>query len=269
MKNTKVSKVMLSTLVTGGIVFGSLVAIDATDAEAPNITKGETQIELPSSALSFKNSEQIVKEIRAEGERLQYEREERLRIELEKARVAEEARLAKIEAERKAKEEAERKAREEAERQRQAELQRQREAQQAQQAKVAQAQAQAQAKAQQKQTQQNQAQSKSGIAMNGSYYTPYCTGCSGVTATGYDVRGSIYVDGMRVVAVDPNVIPLYSIVEVSTPYETFKAIALDTGGAIKGHKVDILVADKKTAYNLGRHTVYVKVLKSGKQKERK
>ena len=253
MKNTKVSKVMLSTLVTGGLIFGSFAVNATNEAEAPNITKGETQIELPSSALSLQSKKQSFEEIKAEGIKLQKEREEeRLRIELEKARVAEEARLAKIEAERKAKEEAERKAREEAERQRQAELQRQREAQQA------------QAKPQQRQSQQRQAQSTNGIAMNGSYYTPYCNGCSGVTATGYNVRGSIYVDGMRVIAVDPNVIPLYSIVEVSTPYETFKAIALDTGGAIKGRKVDILVADKKTAYSLGRHTVYVKVLRSGK-----
>lgn len=255
---------MLSTLVTGGLAFSTYFAssITAQVVEAPNITKGETQIEPPSSALvsNFKTSAQLYQEIKAEGERLQYEREEGVRIELEKARMAEDDRLANIEAERKAKEEAKRKAREKAERQRQAELQRQKEAQKAKEAK---------AKAQQKQTQQRQEQSTSGIAMNGSYFTAYCKGCSGVTATGYDVRDSIYVDGMRVIAVDPNVIPLYSIVEVSTPYETFKATALDTGGAIKGHKVDILVADKKTAYNLGRHTVYVKVLKSGKQKERK
>lgn len=247
---------MLSTLVTGGLVFGSLIASADNEVEAPNITKGETQIELPSSALVpiYKSPQESYSEIKEEGERLQYLKEERVRIELEKARQAEEARLAKIEAERKAKEEAERKAREEVERQRQAELQRQREAQQAQ----------AQAQAQQKQVQQRQAQSTSGIAMNGSYYTPTCNGCSGVTATGYDVRNSIYVDGMRVIAVDPNVIPLFSIVEVSTPYETFTAIALDTGGAIKGNKVDILVADVNTAYRLGRHTVYVKVLRNGK-----
>lgn len=252
MKNTKVSKIMLSTLVTGGVVFGSLVASATNnEVEAPNTAKGETQIELPSSALVsiVENNTKRMEEIKAEGERLQYEREqERLRIEREKARKAEEARLAHIEAERKAKEEAERKAREEAERQRQAEIARQK----------------AIEEEQRKKAQQAQEQQKQGTAFNGSYYTPSCTGCSGVTATGYDVRGSIYVDGMRVIAVDPNVIPLYSIVQVSTPYETFQAIALDTGGAIKGHKVDILVADKTTARNLGRHTVYIKVIRSGK-----
>jgi len=259
MKNTKVSKVMLSTLVTGGLVFISLVSyVTCNEIEAPNITKGETQIELPSSALvpTFKSPEQSAKEIKAEGEKLQYEREERVRIEHEKARLAEEARLSKIEAERKAKEEAERKAREEAECKRQSMLQQQKEIARQKQLEYQKQQTNAQP--------QKQALATNGVAFNGSYYTPYCNGCSGVTATGYDVRSSIYVDGMRVIAVDPRVIPLYSIVEVSTPYEKFRAIALDTGGAIKGHKVDILVADKQTAYNLGRHTVYVKVIRNGK-----
>lgn len=264
MKNTKVSKVMLSTLVTGGIVFSSLFAVSAyNEVEAPNLTKGETQIELPSSELeevfynelTFESPITIVEEIKEEGERLQAEREEKLRIEIEKARQAEEARLAKIEAERLAKIEAERKEREriarvEAERIAKIEAKRQ---------------AEIKAQKQQKQAQSvKKVQSTNGTAFNGSYYTASCTGCSGITATGYDVRSSIYVDGMRVIAVDPRVIPLYSIVEVSTPHETFKAIALDKGGAIKGNKVDILVANKKTAYSLGRHTVYIKVLRSGR-----
>ena len=110
---------------------------------------------------------------------------------------------------------------------------------------------------------QEQQESK-GVAFNGSYYTAKCKGCSGITATGVDVRKTIYYNGMRVIAVDPSVIPLYSIVQVTTPHETFKAIALDKGGAIKGHKVDILVADTQNAIKLGRHTVYIKVLRSGK-----
>lgn len=257
MKNTKVSKVMLSTLVTGGLALSTYFASSMTEAqvvEAPNITKGETQIELPSSALvpKYSSPQESYQEIKKEGERLQYLEEERVRIEHEKAIQAEKARLAKIEAERKAKEEAERKAREE-------QLQWQREQQ-----RIAQEyQERIQREAKQKQTQQ--AQSTNGIAFNGSYYTAYCPeGCTGVTATGEDVSNSIYVDGMRVIAVDPRVIPLYSIVEVSTPYETFKAIALDTGGAIKGHKVDILVANESQARKLGRHTVYIKVLRNGK-----
>lgn len=260
MKNTKVSKVMLSTLVTGGLALSTYFASSMTEAqvvEAPNTTKGETQIELPSSALvpKYISPQESYQEIKKEGERLQYLEEERVRIEHEKAIQAEKARLAKIEAERKAKEEAESKAREEAERQRQAEIQRQKEIER---------QRQQDYQRQQAQKAQQQAQSTNGVAFNGSYYTAFCPeGCTGVTATGADVSNSIYVDGMRVIAVDPRVIPLYSIVEVSTPYETFKAIALDTGGAIKGHKVDILVANESTARQLGRHTVYIKVIRNG------
>ncbi len=231
MKNTKVSKVMLSVAL-GATIFLGGVAISAevsapSDGEIKLIEKAEktlsiialreeeTQIELPSSVSVIVDKQKQLEEIKAEGIRLQKEQEEAERI-----------RLAKIEAERKAKEEAEK------------------------QKAIA-------------EQEKQQAQAK-GIAFNGSYYTPYCKGCSGVTATGVDVRKTIYHQGMRVVAVDPRVIPLHSIVQVTTPHESFKAIALDTGGAIKGHKIDILVADKATAYNLGRHTVYVKVLRSGK-----
>ncbi|MDV2583261.1 ubiquitin-like domain-containing protein [Alkalibacillus haloalkaliphilus] len=91
-------------------------------------------------------------------------------------------------------------------------------------------------------------------------YTANCSGCSGVTATGVDVNNTIHHNGMRVIAVDPSVIPLYSIVEVKTPSETFTAIALDTGGAIVGNKIDILVDSRSEAMNWGRRTVQVRVI---------
>ncbi|MER1999998.1 MAG: ubiquitin-like domain-containing protein, partial [Lysinibacillus sp.] len=85
-------------------------------------------------------------------------------------------------------------------------------------------------------------------------YTPYCAGCSGVTATGINVRANT---GIKVVAVDPRVIPLGSKVWV----EGYGyAIAGDTGGAIKGHKIDILVHSKSEAYKWGRKKVRIKVL---------
>lgn len=96
------------------------------------------------------------------------------------------------------------------------------------------------------------------------YYSPYCTGCSGTTAAGMNARASIYHEGMRMIAVDPNRIPLYSIVKVQTPHETFTAIAADTGGAIKGSRVDILVGSKDVAYSLGRHNVKIQVIRSGR-----
>lgn len=241
MKNTKVSKVMLSTLVTGALLLGMFV-VAILYGYSPYNAKEETQIDSPSSALvsALGENRQLVKDIEAEGIRLELERIEEARLVevarlaeqariAEQARVAEEARIAKIEFERKAKEEASVKAR----------------------------------VVEQKKQSQSKPSTK-GVAFNASYYTAYCTGCSGITREGHNARKSIYSSGMRVIATDPSVIPMHSIVEVSTPYETFKAIALDTGGAIKGHKVDILVADKQTAYSLGRHTVHIKVLRSGK-----
>lgn len=91
--------------------------------------------------------------------------------------------------------------------------------------------------------------------MEATAYTPYCAGCSGITATGINVRAN---PNMKVVAVDPRVIPLGSRVWVSGYGE---AIAGDTGGAIKGNRIDLLHPNKKSAYQFGRRTVTVKVLK--------
>jgi 3D (Asp-Asp-Asp) domain-containing protein len=96
-------------------------------------------------------------------------------------------------------------------------------------------------------------------------YTAFCdTGCTGVTATGYDVSNRTTIDGMVVIATDPNVIPMYSIVKIRTEDETFTAIALDTGGAIKGHRIDVLVSNSDKAWNFGRQKVSVTVLREGK-----
>ncbi|MEK4576964.1 MULTISPECIES: cell wall-binding protein EntC [Bacillus] len=62
---------------------------------------------------------------------------------------------------------------------------------------------------------------------------------------------------MKLIAVDPSVIPLGSKVWVEG-YGV--AIAGDTGGAIKGNKIDVLMPDKGTSSNWGRKTVTVKIL---------
>lgn len=110
--------------------------------------------------------------------------------------------------------------------------------------------------------QQNTYQSNT-MTITASHYTSTCNGCSGVTATGYDVRNTIYYNGYRIIAVDPSIIPLNSIVEVSTPYGTFKAIALDKGGAIKGYKADVLVSNYNEAVKLGVVKAQVRVIKYG------
>ncbi|WP_017726482.1 peptidoglycan-binding protein [Halalkalibacterium ligniniphilum] len=90
--------------------------------------------------------------------------------------------------------------------------------------------------------------------MEATAYTAYCEGCSGTTATGIDLRSN---PNAKVVAVDPNVIPLGTRVHVEGYGE---AIAGDTGGAINGHKIDLHMPTKEEARNFGRQTVTVTVL---------
>ncbi|MEC1007961.1 3D domain-containing protein [Bacillus subtilis] len=95
-----------------------------------------------------------------------------------------------------------------------------------------------------------------------SAYTSDCPeGCSGVTATGLDVTGTIYHAGKHIIAVDPSVIALGSTVEVrQADGTTFEAVAQDTGGYIKGAKIDVLVADEADAVQFGRQSVQVRVI---------
>lgn len=103
------------------------------------------------------------------------------------------------------------------------------------------------------------------LTMLASHYTSRCEGCSGITATGIDVSRTIYANGLRVIAVDPRVIPLGSIVRVEYADGTsFNAIAGDVGGLIKGRRIDVLVASESEAYRLGKQTVTVTILKNGK-----
>ena len=77
-------------------------------------------------------------------------------------------------------------------------------------------------------------------------YLADCPGCIGITKTGIDVRGK---PTPKVIAVDPKVIPLGTWVHVEGYGE---AIAGDTGGAIKGNIIDVLVGDAQTAKQWGR-----------------
>src|SRR5699024_4366876 len=97
------------------------------------------------------------------------------------------------------------------------------------------------------------------------YYTARCDGCSGITATGYDVRQTIHSpEGYRIIAVDPAHIPLGSTVRVTYGDGTsFDAVASDTGGDIKGRRIDVLVSSKEEAYRLGRTSVSVEILSEG------
>lgn len=90
-------------------------------------------------------------------------------------------------------------------------------------------------------------------------YTADCEGCIGITFNGSDVKNTIYHDsGLRIIATDPSVIPLGSIVEIEGFDELF--VADDIGGAIKGYKIDILMSTKQEAYQWGRREVKLRIL---------
>jgi N-acetylmuramoyl-L-alanine amidase len=92
------------------------------------------------------------------------------------------------------------------------------------------------------------------MTMTATAYTAYCEGCSGVTYTGIDLRSN---PNQKVIAVDPNIIPLGSRVWVEGYGE---AIAGDIGGAIKGNIIDVFIQHKADALNWGRRTVKIKIL---------
>lgn len=90
------------------------------------------------------------------------------------------------------------------------------------------------------------------MTMESTAYSYSEAGASHLTATGIDLR-----ENSRVIAVDPSVIPLNSLVEVSG-YGF--AIAADTGGAIKGNIVDVHFNTVEECNNWGRRMVSVTVL---------
>lgn len=108
-----------------------------------------------------------------------------------------------------------------------------------------------------KQTNANAEPSSSGkvLTMEATGYGADCTGCSGITATGIDIKAN---PNAKVVSVDPNVIPLGTKIWVEGYGE---AVAGDTGGAIKGNRIDVLLpSEAYAAQNWGRRTVKVKIL---------
>jgi len=93
------------------------------------------------------------------------------------------------------------------------------------------------------------------IKMKATAYTVSCKGCSGKTSTGLNLKKN---PKLKVISVDPKIIPLGSKVYV----EGYGyAIAGDTGGALKGNKIDVFIPNKTKALNWGVKTVTVKVFK--------
>nr|WP_269052173.1 LysM peptidoglycan-binding and 3D domain-containing protein [Sporosarcina sp. G11-34] len=100
----------------------------------------------------------------------------------------------------------------------------------------------------------NEPEGKKSFTVSATAYTASCTGCSGITKTGINLKKN---PGMKVIAVDPSVIKLGTKVHV----EGYGyAVAGDIGGAIKGNKIDVFIPTKNAAYKWGRKNVKITIL---------
>jgi len=91
--------------------------------------------------------------------------------------------------------------------------------------------------------------------VSASAFTANCRGCSGITATGINLKKN---PNLKIIAVDPRVIKLGTKVYV----EGYGyAIAGDTGSGIKGNKIDVFMPNHSSALKWGRKTVKIKILK--------
>ncbi|MEH7144163.1 3D domain-containing protein [Priestia megaterium] len=125
---------------------------------------------------------------------------------------------------------------------------------QAEQAQKEQQQAQAEQAQQQQPAESSQQASGKSMTVEATAYTANCAGCSGTTATGVDLKAN---PNQKVIAVDPSVIPLGSKVYVEGYGE---AVAADTGGAIKGNRIDVFVPSEGDAQQFGRKSVKITVM---------
>lgn len=92
------------------------------------------------------------------------------------------------------------------------------------------------------------------VFVNSTAYTASCNGCSGRTATGIDLKAN---PNAKVIAVDPSFIPLGTKVYV----EGYGyAVAADTGGSVKGQKIDVFFSTKAEAYRWGNRQVKIKII---------
>jgi 3D (Asp-Asp-Asp) domain-containing protein len=91
---------------------------------------------------------------------------------------------------------------------------------------------------------------RSALAMVATAYTANCYGCSGITKSGRPA-------GHGIVAVDPAVIPLGSRLYIPGYGHAY---AGDTGGAIRGNRIDLGFNSESDAMQFGRRPITVYVL---------
>ena len=82
-------------------------------------------------------------------------------------------------------------------------------------------------------------------------------GTNNMVATTFNL-GLTRVKDLPIIATDPEIIPLYSIVEIK---DMGAYVALDTGGTIKGNRIDILFSSKEEAIDFGIQEREVRVIR--------
>lgn len=105
-----------------------------------------------------------------------------------------------------------------------------------------------------------EAQEKESQEVSSTYkatYTMEATAYTGDTTTATGVTPVRNPEGLSTIAVDPSIIPLGSKVYIPGYGE---AIAADTGGAIKGHRIDLFLNSENECNNWGRQNVTLYVL---------
>ena len=66
-----------------------------------------------------------------------------------------------------------------------------------------------------------------------------------------------------IVAADPRVLPIGSVIEVSAGDYSGIYTVMDTGGVIKGEIIDIFMPDYEEAVQFGRQKVKIKIIRKG------
>ena len=101
---------------------------------------------------------------------------------------------------------------------------------------------------------------------------PGLVAASPYVATAYSLRGRTASGRMvsrGLIAADPSVLPLGSRVRLEHPGYSGEYLVADTGGAIRGRRIDIWTPSSREAMRFGRRTVKLTVLSYGARRTRR
>ena len=101
---------------------------------------------------------------------------------------------------------------------------------------------------------------------------PALVAASPYVATAYSLRGRTASGRMvsrGLIAADPSVLPLGSRVRLEHPGYSGEYLVADTGGAIRGRRIDIWTPSSREAMRFGRRTVKLTVLSYGARRTRR